>query len=101
MTSAVRVWSVLGGSAWSSCWCLVEGDKLRSRETQIMSCEKPSHVIMVDHGQVMSYIGSNSARAAESGVFRVGTHAQYEFGESRVRLPGTDRTGTSRGRRWK
>lgn len=33
VTSAVRVCGVLGGSARSSCWCLVERDELRFWET--------------------------------------------------------------------
>lgn len=45
----------------------------------------------VDHGQVLSYTGSDPLATARNGVTRVGTHSRFGFGEVRVRPASADR----------
>jgi len=52
----------------------------------------------VDHGQVVPYSGSKPVATAKNGVFRVGTHSRFGFGELRVRPAGAGRVPEREGR---
>jgi hypothetical protein len=57
---------------------------LRRRTECIVEGADQFHVETVDHGQRVTYAGSNPVVTAKAGVTRVGTHSKYGFGELRV-----------------
>ena len=56
----------------------------RRRTEYIVEGADQFHVETVDHGQRVTYAGSNPVVTTKAGVTRVGTHSKYGFGELRV-----------------
>jgi len=71
-------------------WWSVDGG-LRRRETQLVKGDDVYAVDVVDHGQVVKYVGDDPVGTARNGMLGVGTHAKYGFGELRVWPAGADR----------
>ncbi len=72
-------------------WWGVDDDELRRRETRLVDGGDVFVVETFDHGQTVTYTGSNPVRTAFNGVLRVGTHSRFGFGELRVRPADEDR----------
>ncbi|MFA9518464.1 hypothetical protein ACERIT_14840 [Halopenitus sp. H-Gu1] len=72
-------------------WWGVDEDELRFRETRFVDGGDSYAVTTIDHGQVVPYTGRNVVRTAVNGVYRVGTHSRFGYGELRVRPLGEDR----------
>ncbi|NUC73003.1 hypothetical protein HTZ84_11890 [Haloterrigena sp. SYSU A558-1] len=72
-------------------WWGVDKSELRCRETRFVDGDETYAVTTVDHGQLVPYTGPNPVRTAVNGVYRVGTHSRFGFGELRVWPPGADR----------
>ena len=71
-------------------WWAVENG-LRRRESRLVKGDDVFEVATVDHGQLVGYAGDDPVATAKNGLLRVGTHAQYGFGEFRVRPASEDR----------
>jgi hypothetical protein len=72
-------------------WGVDDEAELRCRETQFVDGDETYTVTVVGHGQLVPYSGPNPVRTAVNGVYRVGTHSRFGFGELRVWPPGADR----------
>ncbi len=72
-------------------WWGVDEGELRMRETRFVDGCESYAVTVVDHGQVVPYTGPDPVGTAVNGVYRVGTHSRFGFGELRVWPPGGDR----------
>lgn len=62
---------------------------LRRRRESIVEGADQFDVTTVDHGQHVTYTGSNPVETAKARITRVGTHSKYGFGELRV-VPKVD-----------
>ncbi|MEA5386786.1 hypothetical protein VB779_06775 [Haloarculaceae archaeon H-GB11] len=68
-----------------------ESDGLRERETKLIKGADSYTLRTVDHGQLVSYAGSEPVATAKAGVLGVGTHCKYGFGRFRLRPLSDDR----------
>jgi hypothetical protein len=64
---------------------------LREREVLLHKGGDTYRLRTIDHGQVVTYTGSDPIGTAKRGVLGVGTHKQYGFGQFRVRPASDDR----------
>lgn len=58
---------------------------LRRRREQIIEQREPYELETIDHGQVVGYGGHDPIETAKNGVWGIGTHSKYGFGEIRVK----------------
>jgi len=58
---------------------------LRRRKEQIVEQRERYSLQTVDHGQVVGYSGGDPIQTAKNGIFGIGTHSKYGFGELRVK----------------
>lgn len=72
-------------------WWGVPDGGLRRRETRLVDGAETYTLATVDHGQTLTYTGSDPLATARHGVTRVGTHSRFGFGELRVRPASADR----------
>lgn len=66
-------------------WWKESRHDLREREEKVLEQREVYKLQTVDHGQVVAYEGDRPVETAKSGIFRVGSHSKYGFGELRVR----------------
>jgi len=66
-------------------WWNESRQDLRERVEKILEQREVYRLQTVDHGQVVKYEGDRPVETAKSGIFRVGTHSKYGFGELRVK----------------
>jgi hypothetical protein len=66
-------------------WWDADRSGLREREEKLLGRGNGYRLQTVDHGQVVAYLGDRPVETAKSGIFRVGTHSKYGFGELRVK----------------
>jgi hypothetical protein len=66
-------------------WWDADRGSLREREEKLLGRGNVYRLQTVDHGQVVAYLGDRPVETAKSGLFRVGTHSKYGFGELRVK----------------
>ena len=66
-------------------WWAENRDELRFREEKILEQREVYRLQTVDHGQVVKYLGDRPVETAKNGLFRIGSHARYGFGELRVK----------------
>jgi hypothetical protein len=71
-------------------WWWEHDTPLRRRSEKIVEQREGYDVTVVDHGQVVGYGGSEPVKTAKNGVFGIGTHSKYGFGELRVKPLGVD-----------
>jgi hypothetical protein len=71
-------------------WWDTDGE-VRRRRAQLVQDGETYDLTTVDHGRVVSYAGESPVATAKNGVLRTGTHAQFGFGEFRVRPADGDR----------
>jgi len=65
-------------------WWDVTRDTVREREERLVKQGDVYRLQTVDHGQVVRYDGNRPVETAQNGIFRVGSHSKYGFGEFRV-----------------
>lgn len=65
-------------------WWAADRDALRCREEQLIVGGERLRLQTIDHGQTVEYCGDRPVATAKNGITRIGTHAQYGFGELRV-----------------
>ena len=66
-------------------WWEEERSDLRARVEKILKQHEVYTLQTVDHGQVVSYEGDRPVETAKNGIFRVGSHSKYGFGELQVK----------------
>jgi hypothetical protein len=69
-------------------WWTESRDELRLREEKILEQREVFRLEMVDHGQVVKYLGDRPVETAKNGLQRVGSHSRYGFGELRLKALG-------------
>lgn len=76
-------------------WWWEHETPLRRRGEKIIEQREPYDLSVVDHGQVVGYGGSEPVATAKNGIFGIGTHSKYGFGELRVKPLGVDENTSS------
>jgi len=66
-------------------WWDTDPEGLREREEKLLAGGQVYRLRTVDHGQIVGYAGDRPLETARNGLFRVGSHAKYGFGEFRLR----------------
>lgn len=67
-------------------WWIENREDLRVREEKLVEQREVFELVAVDHGQVIGYNGDRPVETAKNGLFGVGSHSRYGFGEIRVKL---------------
>jgi hypothetical protein len=80
-----------GADDQSVPWWWDAPHELRRREERLVVGDEVFAVEAIDHGQRVTYAGTDPVSTAMNGVRRVGTHSKFGFGEFRVRPAGDDR----------
>lgn len=65
-------------------WWAENRADLRLREEKLLEQREMFHLVTVDHGQVVTYLGDRPVETAKNGLTRIGSHSRYGFGELRV-----------------
>ncbi|MFY4812563.1 hypothetical protein ACOJIV_07585 [Haloarcula sp. AONF1] len=80
-----------GADSQSVPWWWGDIDDVRKRETKLIKGADSYTLRTVDHGQILTYTGSDPIATAKAGVLGVGTHCKYGFGRFRLRPASDDR----------
>jgi len=80
-----------GADDQSVPWWWDSSHELRRRQEQLVVGDDVFDVATIDHGQRVSYAGTEPVSTAKNGIRRVGTHSKFGFGEFRLRPAGDNR----------
>ncbi len=66
-------------------WWAETRDEMRTRTETILEQREVFSLQTVDHGQIVRYCGDRPVETAKNGLWRVGSHSRYGFGELRLK----------------